>query len=447
MTPESGRPWARQLGSALGARALEAARLIASRATDPGLVEAAVVLAAGQTRFPQSVHWDAMSLAQGNTGQAILCAQLHDCFPEEGWDRLGHAHLTRSVAAIERRGGAPPSIFTGLSGVALSAELLGRGRHYRSLSRTLDGRIALECLTESAAVRGRRGVPVSAFDLISGLSGVAAYLLPSVTERRVHPALPYVLRALVGLVLAPGRPPAWHTPPPLMYDEEQARIYPLGNLNCGLAHGIPGPLAIMALSSARGVEVEGLAQAIRALVRWLLSHRHDDAAGPNWPALIPLVDDGQGVTEGPAGECTRSAWCYGSPGIARALWLAGRALSEDEWCRTAVRTLEAVYRRPVHERRIGSPTLCHGVAGLLQVTLRFAHDTGLAIFRDAAVDLTEQILAHVDPNRPMGIAAVEPGGNLVDQPGLLDGAAGVALVLLSAATHREPAWDRVLALS
>jgi hypothetical protein len=87
------------------------------------------------------------------------------------------------------------------------------------------------------------------------------------------------------------------------------------------------------------------------------------------------------------------------------------------------------------------------VAGLLQVTLRFGHDTGLPVFRDAAADLAEQILACVDPDRPMGIADIEPAGNLVDQPGFLDGATGVALVLLAAATDQEPVWDRVLALS
>jgi hypothetical protein len=232
-----------------------------------------------------------------------------------------------------------------------------------------------------------------------------------------------------------------------MHDEEQANSYPLGNLNCGLAHGIPGPLALMALSSARDVEVDGLMPAIRALAQWLLSHRQHDGAGLNWPALVPLVDGGRELAEGPADECTRSAWCYGSPGIARALWLAGCALSDDELCHTAIEAMEAVYRRPVRERRIASPTLCHGVAGLLQITLRFACDTGLPVFRQAAADLTEEILAHVDSDRPMGIATVEPTGNLVDQPGFLDGATGVALVLLAATTHHEPVWDRVLALS
>ena len=109
--------------------------------------------------------------------------------------------------------------------------------------------------------------------------------------------------------------------------------------------------------------------------------------------------------------------------------------------------MQAVYRRPVRERQIDSPTFCHGVAGLLQITLRFAHDTGAAVFAEAAADLTDQLLAAHDPDGLLGYRSIEPGGNAVDQAGLLDGAPGVALVLLAAATDAEPTWDRLFLLA
>ncbi len=268
--------------------------------------------------------WDPVSVAEGDAGQALLCAQLHTCFPDEGWDGVGHAHLTRSVTALEERGGAPPGLFSGLTGVAFAAKLLGRSSGYRHLRSVLDGQIAAACLSQAAELHGRSGVSVSTFDLISGLSGVTAYLLPSGQDRLTHPALPHALRALTSLSLAEGPVPAWHTPAHLLHDEDQALRYPLGNLNCGLAHGIPGPLAVMALAASQGVEIKGLTPAIRGLAQWLLSHRHDDAAGLNWPTVVPLAHDGHGLHAEPAGETSRSGWCYGSPGIARALWLAGR---------------------------------------------------------------------------------------------------------------------------
>ena len=109
--------------------------------------------------------------------------------------------------------------------------------------------------------------------------------------------------------------------------------------------------------------------------------------------------------------------------------------------------MEAVYRRPPQARQIDSPTFCHGVAGLQQITLRFAHESGAPLFVDAAQALHRQLLAAYEPESLLGYRSIEPGGTRIDQPGLLDGAAGVALVLLAAATAVEPAWDALFLLS
>jgi hypothetical protein len=47
----------------------------------------------------------------------------------------------------------------------------------------------------------------------------------------------------------------------------------------------------------------------------------------------------------------------------------------------------------------------------------------------------------------LGFRNIEYRNNKTDQPGLLDGAAGTAIVLLSAATGIEPTWDRLFLLS
>jgi hypothetical protein len=232
----------------------------------------------------------------------------------------------------------------------------------------------------------------------------------------------------------------------LLYDEQTMLQYPAGNLNCGLAHGIPGPLTALALTLLAGYEIDGIRPAIRQLADWLVNHQCA-SDGPSWPTVVRLQSDRGQLTE--AGECdlSRDAWCYGTPGVARALYLAGVALGESAWREIAVEAMLAVHRRPVAARGIDSPTFCHGVAGLLQITLRFAHDTGLEIFDRAAEQLADQILEAVDPDRPMAIASIEPGDNLVDQPGLLDGATGVCLALLSAGSDVEPTWDRIFGLA
>jgi hypothetical protein len=107
----------------------------------------------------------------------------------------------------------------------------------------------------------------------------------------------------------------------------------------------------------------------------------------------------------------------------------------------------AALRRPIEERRIDSPTFCHGVAGTLQCVLRLAHASGSAPLAEGARQLAGQLVAMREDVALLGYRAVEVGGVQVDQPGLVDGAAGVVAALLSATVEVEPAWDRAFLLS
>jgi len=79
--------------------------------------------------------------------------------------------------------------------------------------------------------------------------------------------------------------------------------------------------------------------------------------------------------------------------------------------------------------------------------MRFANDSGASTIRAAAAALTGQLLTLYEPASLLGFRSVALGGKRVDQPGLLDGAPGVALVLLAAARDVEPGWDRIFLLS
>jgi class I lanthipeptide synthase len=446
-SPESAaraRGWSIELAPDRRADALAAARDVAVRVTDRVRIDAAIVAARERTQFPNSVHWEPSGVAQGDAGLALLCAYLDRCFPSEGWDVVGHNFLA-SAAAHAERAALGPGLFSGLAGLGFVTAELGRdGTRYVRLSSTLDAALLPATAELTRALRGAdHGLPVGQFDAISGLSGIGAYLRMRRLRPDVDAALVGLLEALVDLTRASAHgPPRWFTPVELMFDETTAAMYPNGHLNCGLAHGISGPLALMALAHADGMQVRGMRDAIAAIAAWLQGNRVDDAFGVNWPTMVALPGEGQRPD-----EPSRTAWCYGSPGIARALWLAGWALQDEELRSLATEAMRSVYQRPVHARQIDSPTFCHGMAGLLQITLRFAHDTGDPMFSAAATELTDQMLAAYNPERLLGFCSLEPGGIEIDQPGLLDGAPGVALVLLAAATQVEPTWDRLFLLA
>jgi hypothetical protein len=434
--------WRPALKAIDAAPAVAVAHDVAARLRDRERVDAAAAAAAQQTAFPEFAYWQPCGIAQGYAGLAVMCSCLAACFPDDGWDVAGHEYLTCAAKGAEGQPYLSTGLFGGLSGLAFAAWSLSRGgtRYRKLLAATEEFLLPQVVALADNLQRQKHGVSVAQFDVISGLAGVGAYLLCRRGEPGPAAALRAVLRSLIVLSAEEQGIPCWHTPAHLMADEPMRRHYPAGNLNCGLAHGIPGPLALLALAQSAGVMIEGQAEAIDRLAGWLAQQRMDDRWGVNWPIAVPL-----GPAPAPVGP-SRAAWCYGSPGVARALWLAGEALDRCEYRDLAIAAMKAVYQRPLFERAIDSPTFCHGIAGLLQITLRFAHDTGLAQFTVAADILGQQLLSLYDPTSRLGYYSLEPGGLRVDQPGLLDGAPGVVLVLLAAATDVEPFWDRLFLL-
>ncbi|MFT3772109.1 MAG: lanthionine synthetase C family protein [Minicystis sp.] len=436
------------LDAALGARAEEIARDVAARLASSERVRSAAASSLEQSRFPGQLAWRPASTAHGNAGLAVLFGHLDACFPDEGWDRAGARELACAARALEAGCVRGIGLFGGLSGAAFAAHASSRGgTRYRRLSAALDEALRAPTLALCAEVRAARGgMPFRDFDVISGLAGVGAYLLCRIGAPDVRRTLESVLGALVDMVVEDGaprahEPPRWHTPGRFLREERLRAQHPDGVLNCGLAHGIPGPLALLSLAKLEGVEIAGLEAAIDALVSWLLAHRESDARGAGWPDVAPLRS---GAAPTPP---SRAAWCYGTPGVARAVWLAGRALGRPAIGEQATAAMEAVVVMPAERRSLSSPTFCHGLAGLLAITLRFAADTGEERFRAGASALARELIDAYEPGSPLGYRSVEAPGRSVDDPGLLDGAAGVPLVLLAASRAVEPAWDRLFLLA
>lgn len=417
---------------------------VAGRLAEIDRVETANAAAPTQTAYPGSVHWTPYGVAQGFAGHALFFGHIDRCFPDQGWDRIAHDRLTRACRDVSDWQRIPIGLYGGLAGLAFTAFYLSRSRtRYRNVLETLETQLMTRarglCLELTAHARHS----VHSWDLISGLSGVCVCLL-TLENHASRDVLDSVAACLLHLVTSVDTPPAWHTPLDLIADESMRRQFPFGNMNCGLAHGLPGPLAVLALLRIHGFETPALDGAIRHAADWLISHRADDAWGMNWPSAIGLEPDGSEMRTSAAP--THAAWCYGSPGVARALWLAGAALQCESYQAIAVDALLDVAARPQSARNIASPTFCHGIAGLLQIVLRTSYDADSSDLRDFAGTLTDDLLAKYKPESLLGFQAAE-GTRSVDQTGLLDGAPGAALALLTTISEQAPQWDRLFLLS
>jgi lantibiotic biosynthesis protein len=394
---------------------------------------------------PSAAERAMAGLSTPDSSIALVCAELDRLSPDSGWDRAGHEHLSATARAAERDG-TPVGLFDGVAGIGYAAQRLAAGRpRYGNLLTAIDEAIATTVAASRPALAAMDGMPVRAWDLISGLTGIGVYLLARRDEPGPRAALDDTLAALVDLMGDANGAPRWATPPEHLFEDMRTSA-PEGNLNCGLAHGVLGPLALMALASREGVAVSGQAEAMQRMADWVTAQSQPGRFGPEWPAAIPL-GEAQTAELPPA----RPGWCYGNAGVGRALWLAGMALDEPELGRLAERAVRTALARQQSEQPLKAPTLCHGTAGLAQVTLRMAADTGAEDLERAARELCLEVLDRFDTEAPLGYRGEaelrDLRGAEVDSPVLLDGAAGPALVLLAAATDADPAWDRALLLS
>ena len=441
--------WKAVISESLRQPALGVAHDVAERLRDPERTAEIARLGSDQSGLDlkRQIQWTPFSVVYGHAAPALLFGQLDRCFPGREWDQQAHTYLVLAARSLEAVPGPAlrPGTFGGLAGLCFVTHYLSRnGTRYQRLLGTLDEllfRQTIEVARLPDPFPG--GVGFSDYDLISGPAGIGAYLLLRLYVPEAAPALDAILNRL--LFLSEWRDDGhlrFFIPPEWQPTERHLEQNPHGATDCGLAHGVPGPLVFLALAHSNGVERPGLREAIRRLADWVVAQQCEDAWGINWPHAVP--PDG---VEPPSGSTTRAAWCYGSPGVARALWLAGCALEDSDLQDVAIEAMRAVRRRPIEMRRIDGPILCHGVAGLLQIVLRFANDTGQDFFVEMATELTEQLLDLFEPDSLAGFRDIEPDGRKVDNPGLLEGAAGAALALLAAATGAKPAWDRMFLLS
>src|SRR5581483_4467008 len=416
--------WKPLLTEPLRGQALEAASLVAERLRDPDHLLTIAEMAAQQSTFPLLKEYPVVR-AFGFGGGALPAAYFARCFPEQGWDRITHRYL--DTTKLSPYTYTHPDLFSGASGLAMIMTLMSEGgKRYRKTLTDLHTRLLEQVKQAAWFDRGPDGISEADYDLIGGASGILAYLLfvPN-PDATIQAAIEIILDYLIHLASTDQetKHERWHVGSQYLFSDERRQEYPEGYYNCGLAHGIPGPLAALSLAWLAGYRPSGLREAIIFLSDWMVQHIVTDTWGINWPTVIPLSQS-YSVDAWRLLPPSRAAWCYGAPGVARSFWFAGLALEDASLCQTALEAIEAVLHRPIREREIASPTFCHGIAGLLAICLRFAQETDNTIIHEQIPLLVTQILSHYNPDTPLGFRDLETGTNEVDQTNWLLGAPG-----------------------
>jgi hypothetical protein len=404
-------PWQPVLQGDLRQRAGVSVRAILDDLTQPGKDSA-----------------DEFSLAGGIAGQAILHGYVGQSELVAGNAAIAAGLLQRALAHAAGHPG-PASLYSGLTGVGWATT------HLAGRLPGLDGEEDVAEIDETLCDHLQQTPWPDDYDLINGLVGFGVYAL----ERLPRPTAAACLERVVGhlAAIAEHREDGctWWTNPAWLPAQYRTRS-PHGYYNLGLAHGVPGVIALLGWACRAGAASTRARPMLDGAVRWLLKQQ-----GP----------DGFGYWVGPDGvqDRARLAWCYGDPGVAAALLAAARCVGEPAWECEALAIARRAARRPAEQSGVVDAGLCHGAAGLGHTFNRMYQATGEAWLAEAARSWFARALELRQPGRGIGgYAEWQPSGDSVQtwvaEKGLLTGAAGIALALLAATTAVEPAWDRML---
>jgi lantibiotic biosynthesis protein len=377
---------------------------------------------------PAAGHRDA-SLAAGSAGLAVCCGQLART---RSGPRATGAALTLLEEAVDvlTTGPLTCSLYSGFTGIAWAVELVDQLLGNEGEDRNGD--------IDEALTRLLQRYPEDApYDLINGLTGLGVYAL----ARWPRPAAAQCLLGVVGQLARRARHdsdgvswwtlPSWRGP-------RRERDLP-GGVDLGVAHGIAGVIPFLARVHRLGLAQETIRPLLDGAVRWLLAHMVDTASGPTVPYF---------VADGAEPRPARSAWCYGDPGVATALLLAARDADEPAWAAAATGLAVRAASRPPDQTGVVDAGLCHGSAGLAHLFNRMYQMTAEPALADAAlfwVERTLQLCSAAAPGQHTTLT--DDARPAWKGPGLLEGAAGVALAMEAACTTVEPVWEQMLLVS
>lgn len=386
------------------------------------------------------VPWHDLSLSHGLPGLCILFGELDNMFPEDEWDLIGHSFMIEIQKKIKEQNIMSASTFSGWAGIGFAARSLSRnGVRYQKFIKEINNIIIKQVkgkLTYLAQQdeNSLSGAVMTDYDVIEGLSGIGRYLLfysdNSEVREAIYEIQKYLINITEDIIIDGELVPGWFISSSNQFLDVDKKNNPIGNFNCGLSHGIPGPMAFLSIAKMNGLEVSGQAEAIHKIAKWLIKKAINENDVIYFPAHVSWEEEITGqILESP----TRDAWCYGTPGVSRALYLAGKALESDVYKSIAEKGIFSSFERNVRERDLSSSTFCHGLSGLLHITEIMNNEIQDKHLLQECKVIINNIMNEHNENLPFGFddfEYLESGAKSMNKAGLLDGATGVLLSLL-----------------
>lgn len=378
-------------------------------------------------------NWKDISLSSGWLSLSLFYSILDTHCPNQKFDELAHKYLALALSKTNPKGSI--SLFGGTTGLCFTVYMCSQNKsRYQKLLYQLDQQL-IEGIKDFLQKQNKS---INDYCLLDGICGVLAYLLLRQNEPLLIFYTKECLTSVVSFILnkkivAGHSVPGWHEE---SIDNTNGRFV-LNSLN-----GMAGLLSILSLASIEGLTVNGLQEAILSLAEWLKSKQKNTPKGVIWPAVVSFEEEiGEKEIES---THFPNIWYYGPSAIARSLYLAYKALDNYNLKANAEQVFLQTLSYPYKNLSL---SFGFGKAGLLAMTHRMHQDTSNRFFLQKINELEYELKNAYSPNSLFGFQSSDMyTGQPIDDPGIMDGAVGIALTLLLLEEKQDVSWDRLFLL-
>jgi lantibiotic biosynthesis protein len=377
--------------------------------------------------------WNPLSINTGYPCLLILFAELERLFPNEGWEKKIHAYVLKIKESIETQPISNISFLDGLTGCCFAIQQASsHGARYSKILQTLNEYILKHLektylITIKNNLRKQIPLRIDLYDLFHGIVGIGVYCLknfehPSfrlwaseITEILIRYTLPVVKNGI--------EYPGW-----CLDNEEDILNYGFKEIpkkryfDISLSQGVTGVLAFLAIVHHRGLKISGLRESICRLADWLLHVSIREGERFYWQKEFS-------VQEISSDDVCEEGWEYGTPGVARVLYLAGTTLGDQALLKNAERAFFSFFEDQSTHLKKDDFSFATGTAGIYLLTKLMARDTHSLLLKEKA-ELFYSMLAEQ-------MLSVREKVDQQHHYGILKGLSGSLLALMSTTDKSE----------
>lgn len=355
------------------------------------------------------------TLSHGIPSLVMMYSVLYKITGNEEYFLCSYRYIERLVKLINEEGIESPSLYAGTAGIALAIYEASLNKTYYSgllndlnslLKKQINEKLKL-CFSNLSD----SNIKPDDYDMVNGFSGIVNYLL---LEKEFFvkelEKIGYYLKKLIEFYLS-------------LFSKVDNNLK-IEEIDLGMAHGIIGPLLMLAKLVEEGLISEDIKGVIEEFVIFFLNCRREDGL---WPGKMMLKNYKKSNI---ANSPSRMAWCYGTPGVGVALYKVCSYFEFSYKGEIVKSLLEQINSK---EKNLNSYSFCHGAAGNSYIYYLMGNREHNELMRTFSSFLRQKVIDNFSLSAKFGYYDIDKIGDKIvklESVGILQGVSGLILFLI-----------------